>query len=192
MKNYADQVGKSILSASRLLAESVVLKEAVSGASLLFSECLRDGFKILAFGNGGSAADSQHFVAELLVRFTHNRLPLPAVSLCVDPSVVTSIGNDFGFERVFSRQIEGLGKKGDTVLAISTSGASNNIIEAVKTAKGAGLKAVILTGEARRELSALADVSINVPSQNTANIQEVHAVVLHILCDLIEDRLGLK
>lgn len=149
---------------------------------------LRNGGKLVIFGNGGSAADSQHLAAEFIGRFQRERCALAAISLTTDTSIITSLGNDYGFERVFSRQIEALGLNKDIALAISTSGNSPNVLEAVKVAKQKGMKTISLTGNDGGKLAKMTDININVPSKVTARIQEAHICVGHIICELVEEK----
>jgi D-sedoheptulose 7-phosphate isomerase len=151
--------------------------------------CLKKGGKIIFCGNGGSAADSQHLAAELIGRFQKNRRALAALALTTDTSVITSLANDFGFECVFSRQVEGLAKKNDLLIAISTSGNSPNVIGAVNQAKKMGVKTVSFTGGEGGKLAKLTDLCLIVPSQHTARIQEAHITVGHALCQLVEETL---
>lgn len=155
----------------------------------MIAECLRKGNKVLVFGNGGSAADAQHFAAELVGRFGRDRAPLPAVALTTDTSILTAVANDYGFEEVFVRQVRALGHEGDIVIAMSTSGRSPNVIRAAGAARAAGAVTVALTGGDGGELATLADIAIVVPSSETARIQEVHLAVVHILCELVESSL---
>jgi len=151
--------------------------------------CLVHGGKILVCGNGGSAADAQHFSAELLNRFEMERPSLPAIALTTDTSTITSIGNDYSFDEIFSKQIRALGQSGDVLLAISTSGQSSNIIQAIKVAQAQQLRVVALTGKQGGEMAALlneSDVELRVPADSTARIQETHILILHCLCDLID------
>jgi len=161
--------------------------EAVVSATV---KSLRSGGKILLFGNGGSAAEAQHFAAELVNKFLKERRALPAISLTTDTSTITSIGNDMSFDRIFSRQIEALGRKGDVAIALSTSGNSPNVIEGLKAAKKIGMVTIALTGEGGGKLAAAPDVApdylIDVPSTSTPRIQEIHLVVLHIIAEEIE------
>lgn len=159
----------------------------VSEASDLITECLRGNGKLLACGNGGSAALAQHLVAELVVRFKKDRPGLAALSLCSDTSVLTASANDLGYENVFSRQIEAMGGKGDVLLAMTTSGKSGNIARAVEAARALGLRVVYLCG---KELPPFAvDVAISVPSDNTARIQEVHTLIIHMIARAVEEAL---
>ena len=150
---------------------------------------LGNGGKILACGNGGSAADAQHFAAELVGRFERERPELAAVALSTDSSILTAVGNDYGFEQVFARQVRALGQPGDVLLAISTSGSSPNVIEAVRAAQERDMLIVALTGKGGGKLSALlsdVDVHLCVPHEGTARIQEVHLLMLHCLCDGVD------
>ncbi|WP_457561092.1 D-sedoheptulose 7-phosphate isomerase [Caminibacter sp.] len=147
---------------------------------------LKNHKKILLCGNGGSAADSQHIAAELTGRFKNDRISLPAIALTTDTSALTAISNDYGFEYVFSRQIKGLGNEGDVLIAISTSGNSKNIIQAVKTAKDKNIKIITLTGRDGGKISAIGDVNIVVPSDNTPRIQEMHIMIGHMICEMID------
>jgi D-sedoheptulose 7-phosphate isomerase len=147
------------------------------------------GGKVLILGNGGSAADAQHMAAEFVNRFKINRRPLPAIALTTDTSVLTSIGNDFGFDMIFVKQIQALGSPGDIVLAISTSGKSPNVVKAIETAKGMGLKTVALTGGTSQpggDLGPIADLVLNVPTDSTPHIQETHLWLEHMVCELVE------
>jgi D-sedoheptulose 7-phosphate isomerase len=158
-------------------------------AGALLSECLNNGGKILSCGNGGSAADAQHFSSELLGRFEAERSGLAAVALTSDSSTMTAVGNDYGFDHVFERQVGALGRAGDALLAISTSGNSENVIRAIVAAHARGLKIVALTGRGGGRIAALlqpADVELRVPSDRTVRIQEVHLLLIHSLCDLID------
>jgi D-sedoheptulose 7-phosphate isomerase len=150
---------------------------------------LRSGRKVLFFGNGGSAADAQHLAAELVGRFGPDRSALPGISLSTDTSILTALGNDYGYEKVFSRQIEALGQAGDTAIGISTSGNSPSILEALDVARAKGLFTVGLTGETGGKMIDRAEVLFRVPSRQTPRIQETHLLLGHILCDLIDREL---
>ncbi|MBP7149192.1 MAG: D-sedoheptulose 7-phosphate isomerase [Acidobacteria bacterium] len=150
---------------------------------------LQSGGKILLFGNGGSAADAQHIAAELVGRFQHERPALPALALTTDTSVLTSVANDYGYECVFTRQIEALGQRGDAAIAISTSGSSLNVVEAVRAARAKGMSTVGLLGRDGGILKELVDHPLVVEAQKTSRIQEVHALVGHVLCEVIEREL---
>ena len=153
-------------------------------------ECLKTGGKILVFGNGGSAAQAQHFAAELVNKFLKERSALPAISLTTDTSALTSIANDASFAYVFSRQIEALGRKGDLALGLSTSGDSPNVIEAIKKAKEEDLVTVALTGKGGGSLRSLPDFLLDIPSHSTPRIQEGHLILLHLLAQEIEMRMS--
>ncbi|MBN1898452.1 MAG: D-sedoheptulose 7-phosphate isomerase [Spirochaetes bacterium] len=150
---------------------------------------LKNGGKILICGNGGSAADAQHFAAELVGRFKKEREPIPAVSLTVDTSILTAWSNDYSFDTVFSRQVESLGNKGDILFGISTSGNSKNVMEAIKTANQKNLVTIGLLGKNGGGIKALCQHHLIVPGQDTPRIQEAHGLIIHILCHLIEESL---
>lgn len=158
----------------------------IENASAIMIETLKNGNKIMTCGNGGSAADSQHFAAELSGRYLKDRDGIACIALTTDTSAITAIGNDFGFEFIFSRQVEALAKKGDVLLAISTSGNSQNIIKAIDTAKSKGCKIIGLSGRDGGAMNECVDLNIVVPSSSTPRIQEVHLLIEHILCNLIE------
>ena len=157
-------------------------------ASETLVTCITAGNKVLIFGNGGSAADAQHLAAEFVNRFQIERPPLAAIALTTNTSILTSIGNDYDYSDIFSKQIEALGKKGDVAWGISTSGNSPNVIKAVKTAREIGLFSIGMTG-CKGELASCADLVFSVDSDSTARIQETHIVLGHILCDLLERKL---
>ena len=173
----------------RKLASSELLVEKIVKASDLIIEAYRVGGKVLVFGNGGSAADAQHMVCELIGRFKMDRISLAAIALTTDTSILTAVSNDYGFEKIFSRQVEALVNDGDVIVAISTSGRSKNVLDAVKIAKKKHAKVIGLTGESGEELNGLADVTINIPSDSTPRIQESHITVIHIICELVEQGL---
>ena len=156
----------------------------VAGSTMVTA--IKNGGKVLLAGNGGSAADAQHFAGEIVGRFTMERKSLPALSLCVDPSVMTCIGNDYGYEQVFARQIEGLGNKNDVFVGISTSGNSANIINAITVAKKIGMFVIGYLGKDGGKIKDLCDIALVVPSNSTPRIQEVHTLTTHILCEMIE------
>ena len=169
-----------------------VLLDAIAYASQLMIEALKSGHKIMSCGNGGSAADAQHFSSELLNRFEMERPALPAIALTTDTSTLTSIANDYAYNRVFAKQIEALGQAGDVLLAISTSGNSGNVCEAIIAAKAKEISIIALTGrdggDIAKQLSDK-DVEIRVPSDITARIQEVHLLTIHCMCDQIDKTL---
>lgn len=167
------------------------LRPAIETVATGMAECLRQGGKVMACGNGGSAADAQHFAAELVNRFQRERKPYASIALTTDSSVLTSVGNDYDFSQVFSKQVEALGRKGDALLAISTSGNAANVCRAAEAAKAAGVWTVALCGGKGGKLMALADETLRVASTGvTARIQEGHAMILHALCQLIEEKLA--
>jgi len=151
------------------------------------TNAIKQNKKILFFGNGGSAADSQHIAAEFIGRFKKDRKALAAIALTTDTSILTAVGNDYGFEAVFARQVEGLAQKGDIVFAFSTSGNSKNVLKAVKQARKMGVKTISLTGCQGGQLAKLTDISIIVPSSDTARIQEAHLCTAHAICELVEN-----
>jgi phosphoheptose isomerase len=161
----------------------------VLAAAEAILQCVRAGGTLLFFGNGGSAADAQHIAAEFVVRFTRERRAVPAIALSSDPSVVTSIGNDYSFDRVFARQVEAHGRPGDMAIAISTSGTSPNVLAGVEAAKAAGVKTIGVTGHDGGALGRAVDIHVNVAERETARIQEVHRTLLHIVCELVEREL---
>jgi phosphoheptose isomerase len=184
-----DPVGEAFMELGRLAAALAGgMGEPVERAGRLIVESMRAGGKLLACGNGGSAADAQHFVAELLGRMGPERRSLPAITLSVDPSAVTAIGNDYGYENVFARQVEGLGRSGDVLLAISTSGKSPNILRAIRAARAKGMQVVALAGQGGDPLLGECEVSVHIPSPNTQRVQELHMAVLHAICEYIDAR----
>ncbi len=152
-------------------------------------ETFTGGGKLLIIGNGGSAADAQHLAAEFVNRFLLDRPPLPALALTTDTSILTSVGNDFSYEDVFAKQVEALAREGDLVLAISTSGNSPNVIRAVETARRKQVRTAALTGGSGGELSSLADICLNVPTDITPHIQETHLWIEHMLCWLVDEKM---
>lgn len=182
---------------TRSLLESAALKGRVAqelGVTIaqagdLLVESLRAGGKLLLFGNGGSAADAQHLAAEFVGRYEKDRSPLAAIALTTDTSALTAIGNDYGFEQVFARQIRALGRRGDVAIAISTSGRSENVILGVEAAREAGLATIALTGGDGGKLAPIVDIAIVVPSTTTARIQECHITIGHVLCEYVDREL---
>ena len=159
--------------------------EIVRAAELVY-ESLKSGNKILACGNGGSAAEAQHFIAELVGRFLTEREPLAGVALTVDTSILTAVGNDYGYDEVFARQVKALGQPGDVLLAISTSGRSPNVLSALAAARDRGVTTIALVGkESNPDLDAC-DLVITIPDRSTARVQEMHLVILHMICDLVD------
>jgi D-sedoheptulose 7-phosphate isomerase len=176
-------------SADLKLKSGAALAQPISDAVELMFGALSNGNKILACGNGGSAADCQHFAAELVGRFERERFPLPAMALTTDTSIMTAVGNDYSFKDIFTKQVQAFGQAGDVLLAISTSGNSANVLAAVEAALEREMRIVALTGKDGGALAKLltdADVHINVPHARTARIQEVHLVTIHCICDGID------
>jgi D-sedoheptulose 7-phosphate isomerase len=179
-------------SAKLKLDAAAVLSAPIARAIELMAGALAAGGKIIACGNGGSAADAQHFAAELVNRFERERPPLAGLALTTDTSTLTSIGNDYSFEQVFEKQLRALGRKGDVLLAISTSGNSSNVLATMRAARELGVKVVALTGNGGGKMAALladGDVHVCVPHKRTMRIQEVHLLALHCLCDGIDSQL---
>jgi D-sedoheptulose 7-phosphate isomerase len=166
--------------------------ESIISATEIIQKAFRFGGKVLVFGNGGSAADAQHIASEFVNRFLKERKALPAISLCTDSSILTSIGNDISFSNIFSRQIEALGRKGDVAWAISTSGKSKNVVKALEVARSLGLKTIASVGEDTARVADLCDCILKVPSKSTPRIQELHITVAHIICELVEQELTKK
>lgn len=164
--------------------------DKVAAAAKLLIAALQQGKKILWFGNGGSATQSQHMAGEFVGRFGRERRSLPSISLTENMASVTAIGNDYSYEEIFSRQVEGLGQPGDVAVGLSTSGNSKNVIQGLRKAKEVGLPTIGLTGEGGGRMASLCDVCIAVPSSVTARVQEVHLTIGHILCGLAEDALA--
>ncbi|MEN9379021.1 MAG: hypothetical protein RJB15_699 [Pseudomonadota bacterium] len=165
------------------------LPDLVAQGVLAMTSCLQSGGKVMACGNGGSAADAQHFAAELMGRFERERQELAAIALTTDSSILTAVGNDYSYDEVFSKQVRGLGKKGDVLLAISTSGNSKNVVKAIEAAKKIGIKIIALTGNGGGKMATLLDkddIHLCAPSTRTARIQETHLVLLHGLCDGVD------
>jgi D-sedoheptulose 7-phosphate isomerase len=180
-----------------ILAETQRVHERFSGldpapvveAAEAITRAIRQGCKVLVFGNGGSAADAQHLAAELVGRFQRERRAYAALALSTDTSVITSVGNDYGYDRIFVRQVEALGRPGDVAMAVSASGQSPNVVTALAAARAQGLTTVALTGRDGGRLASSADIHINVPEQSAARVQEVHRTIIHIICELVEQTL---
>jgi len=180
---------------ARLVEESVKTQKSISGgmsekiesAAKAILKSLASGGKVLIFGNGGSAADSQHFAAELVGRFKKERAPLAAIALTVNTSALTAIANDYGYDVVFARQIEALGKKGDIAIGLSTSGNSKNVIEALRKARKLGMATIGLLGRDGGKIKNECDIAIVVPSNDTPRTQEAHITIIHILCEIIDE-----
>jgi len=176
-------------SAQLKLAAVDILTPHIARAAALMTDCLLADGKILACGNGGSAADAQHFAAEMVGRFERERPELPAISLATDTSIMTAVANDYSFEQVYAKQVRALGAKGDALLALSTSGNSGNVVAAIAAAHERDMVVVALTGKGGGQIGAMlgaADVHLCVPHERTARIQEVHLLMIHCLCDAID------
>ena len=177
------------------IQDSIQVKQAllkthlglIEKAAKLIFECLKSGHKVLFFGNGGSASDSQHLAAEFVGRYEKERRGLPSIALTTDTSILTAVANDYGFERIFERQIEALGNKGDIAFGISTSGNSKNVLLGIQKAKALSLNTIGFSGRNGGELNKAVDLSIVVPSEKTARIQESHIMIGHILCERVDE-----
>lgn len=181
-------IEQSIATKQSLLKSADVIS-TVAKVSEVLVQALKSGNKVLLFGNGGSAADAQHIAAELVGRFAFDRPPLPALALSVNSSCVTAIGNDYGYDRVFSRQLEALARSGDVAIGISTSGNSPNVSLALSVAKKMGLHTVALTGQTGGQLLNAVDFCIRAPSNQTPRIQECHILIGHIISELVEQEI---
>ena len=179
-------IAQSLEVKKRFFAEHA---EALVALADLIAERVRKGGKVLVFGNGGSAADAQHFAGELVGRFTKEGPPIPALALTTDSSIMTAVGNDYGYEHIFKRQLEAHARPDDIAIGISTSGNSKNVIEALLVARSRGLLTVGMTGEGGGRLGSLVDHLFAVPSKDTPRIQEAHHLMNHLLCELLEERL---
>jgi D-sedoheptulose 7-phosphate isomerase len=181
------------LAEHRAVAEATqaAVREPLRALTALCVDALRDGGKLMFFGNGGSAADAQHLATELTVRYVRDRPPIAAVALTTDSSVLTAVGNDLGFEQVFARQIAAIGRPGDIAIGISTSGRSPNVLRGLETARRLGIGAAAFSGGTGGSLPGLADPLVIVPSATTARIQEMHILLGQMLCGAIEQELGL-
>jgi len=183
-----DRIQRSIDTKTRLLLDAN-FQNLVAQVAMRIVQSLRAGGKVLFFGNGGSAADAQHLAAEFVGRYLKERPALPALALTVNSSCVTAIGNDYGFERVFARQIEALGKEGDVAVGISTSGNSRNVVRALEAAKSKSIFTVALTGASAGIMRDIADCTIRIPSEETPRIQECHILTGHVICEIAEEML---
>jgi D-sedoheptulose 7-phosphate isomerase len=188
MADDRGQLVEDILRDSAALLEQSARRsvEGVVAAADTLKRTFAAGGQLLVFGNGGSALDAQHFAAELVGRFSRERRALAAIALTTDTSIITSVANDYSYDKVFTRQIEALGRRGDVAWGISTSGTSRNVLEALRFAKSRGLSTVALTGRDGGTIGPAADLHLNVPHQVTARIQEVHRTLIHAVCELVE------
>jgi len=190
-KRIKDQIFSSVRTAEKI-AESDQIVALINDAANAIVSAIQNQGKVLIAGNGGSAADSQHIAAEFVNRFYFDREGLPAIALTTDTSVLTAIGNDYSFNRVFSRQINSFGNKGDIFLALSTSGNSVNIIEALNECRTRGITTIGFTGSSGGKMNGLCDIHLKVPSDETPRIQEMHILIAHIICGIVEETLFKK
>lgn len=188
MNNNFKKIESSFKSSSKLINDSAKLSSIIHKSIEIICDSLNNGNKVVIFGNGGSAADAQHIAAELIGRFKLERKSLPAIALTTDTSVLTSLSNDYSFDLVFQRQCEGLILKGDIVIGISTSGNSKNIENGIRTAKNMGAITIGLLGNKGGSIKKLVDIPIVVNSSSTSQIQEVHRVIYHIICENVEKK----
>lgn len=188
---YSDKIIKQVQDSIDVKTKLLEMGPTIESAGIACANALRNGNKILLCGNGGSAADAQHIAAELVVRYKggNERRALPAMTLSPDPSTITACGNDYGYDRLFARQVEAFGNEGDVLIGISTSGNSLNVINAIDEAKIKKLKTISLLGKNGGKIKNLTDIEIVVPSMETARIQESHILIGHILCSIVEKEL---
>lgn len=177
------------IAVARLLSRDRRIAEQVNEIAKRIVECYRNGGKTIFFGNGGSAADAQHAAAEFMGKYMKDRKSLPSIALTTNTSTLTAIGNDYGYDEVFKRQLEGLLKKGDVVIGISTSGNSPNVVKAIEYARANGSFTVALVGAKKCKLDEIADICIKIPSESTPRIQEMHEFLLHTICEIVEKEL---
>src|SRR6266849_4965234 len=189
MPGSSEILKSAIADAGTTLQSIVDLEDQIAKASDLIADCLTNGKKILACGNGGSAADAADFCTELACRFVEDRRPYPAMNLSQGGSLITAVGNDYGFEEIFARQVCAFGNSGDVLIAISTSGKSKNIRRAIEEAGSRKLKTIALLGRDGGSVTGIADVDLIVKSDSTARIQEAHKFILHVICEICEARL---
>jgi phosphoheptose isomerase len=189
MQSSREILKSAITAATKTLQKIADLESQITKAAELITDCLTNGKKILACGNGGSAADAADFCTELACRFVEDRRPYPAINLSQGGSLLTATGNDYGFEEIFARQVRAFGNAGDVLIAISTSGKSKNIRRAIQEARGRRLKTIALLGRDGGSSAGIADVDLMVKGSSTARIQEAHKFILHVLCEIWEARL---
>lgn len=185
-KKNESEIKKIFKDSNKVILKSQNLSVKINVSVKMILDALENKKKIIIFGNGGSAADAQHMSAEFIGRYLLERKSIPSIALTTDTSILTSIGNDYKFENIFSRQCESLVNKNDVIIAISTSGNSPNVIKGVKTSIKKGAKIISLTGKDGGKLKKLSDILLNIPSMNTPRIQEGHRIVIHIICELVE------
>ena len=189
MPGSSEILKSAIAAATKTLQSIVDLESQVTRAAQLITDCLTNGEKVLACGNGGSAADAADFCTELACRFVEDRRPYPAMNLSQGGSLITAVGNDYSFEEIFARQVHAFGNSGDILIAISTSGKSKNIRRAIEEAGSRKLKTIALLGRDGGSVTGIADVDLIVKSDSTARIQEAHKFILHVICEICEARL---
>ena len=187
--NTQEKIRNYILSSSEVIHGSVLLAPSIEKSIVAIVKCFRKGNKVVLFGNGGSAADAQHIAAELIGRFSINRKSLPAIALSDNPSTITAISNDFSFDLVFSRQCESLISKGDIAIGISTSGNSLNVKKGINTSKKNGATTIALLGNKGGTIKKFVDIPLIVNSTSTPHIQEVHRIIYHVICEIVEKKL---
>ena len=190
MSSSSDKLKSAIVAAKKTLDSLADLDAPLARAADLIEQCLRSGNKLLVCGNGGSAADAGHFATEFVVRFVNDRAAYPAICLSSDGGLLTAAGNDYGFDEIFARQVAGLGRENDLLICLTTSGDSKNVRRALEEAKKRKLKTIALLGRDGGSTKGLADIDLLVPVDSTARIQEAHKLLLHVLCQTVEARLG--
>ena len=190
MMDFSEQITHMFNQSADIIKKSVSLSSEINDSVHLIIDSIKNGNKLIIFGNGGSAADAQHIAAEFIGRFKLERKSFPAIALTTDSSILTSVGNDFSFDLIFSRQCESLVKKGDVVIGISTSGNSKNVNLGMSTARDNGAKTIGLLGNDGGSIKSVSDIAIIINSNDTAHIQECHRVIYHIICNLVEKRLS--
>ena len=189
MNHNFSNLNRAINDSVRMLESLKNLEPQVSRAADLIGECFRTGNKLLVCGNGGSAADASHFATELVVRFTKDRRALPAICLASDSGILTAAGNDYGFDKIFARQVAAFGQSGDLLICLTTSGNSENVVRALEEAKARGLKTIAFLGRDGGSTVGMADIDLLVKADSTARIQEAHQLLIHVLCEIIEARI---
>lgn len=189
IKNIVVQQIRDSISVKELILKDSQMLSSIENSAEIITEAYRNGFKTLLAGNGGSAADAQHIAGEFVSRFCFDRPGIPSIALSTDTSIITAIGNDYGFERLFERQIQAHAQKGDVFIGITTSGNSENIIRALYACKENGTKTIVLTGKTGGKVAGLSDICIKVPSIETPRIQESHILIGHIICCIVEENL---
>lgn len=189
MSHISSNLNRAINDSVRMLESLKDLEPQVSRAADLIGECFRTGNKLLMCGNGGSAADASHFATELVVRFTKDRCALPAICLAGDSGILTAAGNDYGFDKIFARQVAAFGQAGDVLICLTTSGNSPNVVRALEEAKARKLKTIAFLGRDGGSTKGMADIDLLVKDDSTARIQEAHQLLIHVLCEIIESRM---